>query len=83
MKDPHTQSVSTLFDIMKDPDSGFYKIELLRPSLAEAQLEQSKLEQLPEVDHVMTLASFAPEDQDTKLAMIADTRGASGADAGA
>lgn len=75
LKDPHTESVSTLFDIMKDPDSGFYKIEILRPSLAEAQDLTAQLEKVPEVDHVMTLASFVPEDQNAKLAMLADTRG--------
>jgi hopanoid biosynthesis associated RND transporter like protein HpnN len=79
LKDPHTESVSTLFDIMKDPDSGFYKIEILKPSLQDAQDIAAKLEKLPEADHVMTLASFVPEDQDAKLAMIADTRALLGA----
>ncbi|MDP9126645.1 MAG: MMPL family transporter [Pseudomonadota bacterium] len=74
LKDTHTESVSTLFDIMHDPDSGFYKAEILRPSLKEAQDLGDQLQKLPEVDHVMTLASFIPADQDTRLAEINDTR---------
>ncbi|MDX2027837.1 MAG: MMPL family transporter [Alphaproteobacteria bacterium] len=74
LKDPQTESVSTLLDVMKDPDSGFYKIGMLRPSSQEAQDLAATLEKLPEVDHVMTLASFVPDGQDAKLAMIADTR---------
>jgi hopanoid biosynthesis associated RND transporter like protein HpnN len=72
LKDPHTESVSTLFDLMSDPDFGAYDVEILRPSLADAQALNTKLSALPEVDHVMTLASFVPDDQDTKLALISD-----------
>jgi hopanoid biosynthesis associated RND transporter like protein HpnN len=74
LKDPHTESVSTLFDLMKDPDFSTYTIDVLRPSLAEADALADKLKTLPEVDHVMTLSSFVPDKQDAKLAAIADTR---------
>lgn len=72
LKNPKTESVSTLFDLMQDPDFNTYTIEMLRPTLAEAQSLADQLQKLPEVDHAMTLASFVPEDQDTKLAMIGD-----------
>ena len=72
LKDPKTESVSTLLDLMKDPDFGAYTVELLRPSLAEAEQTADALSKLPEVDHTMTLASFVPEEQDAKIAMIAD-----------
>ncbi len=74
LKDPTTESVSTMFDVMRDPDSGSYAIEVLRPSLQEAQTLADQASKLPEVDHAMTLASFVPEDQTAKLAMIADAR---------
>ncbi len=74
LKDPHTESVSTLFDLMKDPDFSPYTSDILQPSLADATALAAKLGALPEVDHVMTLASFVPENQDTKLAAIGDTR---------
>lgn len=72
LKDPKTESVSTMFDIMKDPDAGTYAIEVLRPSLSEAEKLADQASKLPEVDHAMTLSSFVPDDQKTKLAIIAD-----------
>lgn len=72
LKDPDTESVSTLLDAMQDPNFNIYTIEILRPSLKEAQALAGTLEKLPQVDHVLTLASFVPEDQDEKLAMIGD-----------
>jgi uncharacterized protein len=72
LKDPNTESVSTLFDAMQDPDFTTYTIDILRPSLKDAQELAEKIEKLPQVDHVMTLASFVPEDQEDKLALIGD-----------
>jgi hopanoid biosynthesis associated RND transporter like protein HpnN len=72
LKDPQTESVSTLFDVMKDPDFNTYTIAILRPSLNEAQQLADTLQKLPQVDHVMTLGSFVPEDQEDKLAIISD-----------
>ncbi len=74
LKDPHTESVSTLFDMMGDPDASPYTIDILRPSLGDASSLVSQLGSLPEVDHVMTLASFVPDDQEAKLALIHDTK---------
>ena len=72
LKDPTTESVSTLFDAMKDPDFTTYTIDILRPSLKEAQDLVDKIQKLPQVDHVISLASFVPEDQEAKLALISD-----------
>ena len=74
LKDPHTESVSTLLEIMRDPNATSYTIEMLRPTLATAQTLAKDLESLPEVDHAMTLASFVPDDQAAKMMMIADTQ---------
>jgi hopanoid biosynthesis associated RND transporter like protein HpnN len=74
LKDPKTESVSTLFDVMGDPDATPYTIEILQPNLQLATALASKLNALPEVDHAMTLASFVPEDQEAKLALIKDTK---------
>ena len=73
LKNPASQSVSTMFEIMKDKDSDAYAAELLTASPQEAEARAKQLATLPEVDHVMTLNSFVPEDQDRKMAMIADT----------
>lgn len=72
LKDPKTESVSTLFDIMKDPAASPYTIEILAASLTEAKELASKLDKLDEVDHTITLESFVPSDQDEKLSLIED-----------
>jgi hopanoid biosynthesis associated RND transporter like protein HpnN len=66
------ESVATLLDLMQDPNTTPNTIEVLAPSLDEAATLAQRLEQLPEVDHAITLASFVPEHQEEKLALIAD-----------
>ena len=61
-----------MFDVMRDPDAGTYAIEVLRPNLSEAKALAEQAAKLPEVDHAMTLASFVPDDQETKLSMVTD-----------
>jgi hopanoid biosynthesis associated RND transporter like protein HpnN len=72
LKDPHTESVSTLLDLMSDPNTTFYTIDVLTPSVAAARALAGKLAQLPEVEHAVTIASYVPADQDEKLAVIQD-----------
>lgn len=72
MKDPRAESVATLFDLMKSPRTQPYVVEILAPSLDEAKAKAARLAQAPRVDHVLTLASFVPEDQDAKRALLAD-----------
>lgn len=74
LKNPRTESVSTLFDIMSDRNSSPYTIEILSPSLADANATADKLKALPEVDHTMTLSDFIPDNQDAKLTMVSDAR---------
>ncbi len=74
LKNPKTESVSTLFDVMKDPDANIYTVEILAPSLDAAVQLAGQLDRLPEVDHTITLASFVPSHQDEKLALIQDAK---------
>lgn len=74
LKNPETESVSTMFDIMKDPDATPYTIEILAPSLDAATQLAGQLDRLPEVDHTITLASFVPKNQAQKLALIEDAK---------
>jgi uncharacterized protein len=67
-----SESVSTLLDLMNDPDTSPNTVEILKPNLAQALLASERLRQLPEVGRVLTLQSFLPEDQDAKLALIED-----------
>ena len=70
-----TEAVATFLDLTRQPGSTPNTINVLAPSLAEAQSLATKLSKLPEVDLVVTLATFIPDDQQQKLAMIAETAG--------
>ena len=71
LRSPKVESVATLLDLMKDPNTDTNTIDVLAPSLAEAPPLIARLQQLPEVARVTSLLSFIPEDQDEKLAIIA------------
>jgi hopanoid biosynthesis associated RND transporter like protein HpnN len=64
------ESVSTLLDLMNDPDNTPNTIDVLAPSLDAAKPVAERLAGLPEVRQVLTLTSFVPQDQDQKIAMI-------------
>jgi uncharacterized protein len=72
LRSKHVESVSTLLDLMRDPDTSPNTIAILEPDLARASAMAEKLKQLPEVAKVRTLESFVPKDQDEKLAIIDD-----------
>ncbi len=72
-KDPNTEAMVTLRDLMNSPLTDPYTIDLLRPSLAAADAEAAQLGKLKLVENVLTLSSFVPRDQSAKLAQIADT----------
>jgi len=67
-----SESISTLLDLMNDPDTSPNTIEVLKSNLAQALPIAERLRQLPEVGRVLTLQSFVPEDQEAKLALIED-----------
>ncbi len=71
-KDPNTESMRTLRDLMNSPITDPYTIDILRPSLAAADELAKRLGGLTLVDSVLTLSSFVPNDQEAKLAEIAD-----------
>jgi hopanoid biosynthesis associated RND transporter like protein HpnN len=68
----NSESISTLLDLMNDPDTSPNTIEVLKSNLAQALPVAERLRRLPEVGRVLTLQSFVPEDQDAKLALIED-----------
>lgn len=67
---PTAESVATLRDLAKDPQTDPNTINVLAPSLADAQTLAEQLRRLPDVARVTTLQNFVPEDQDSKLAII-------------
>jgi hopanoid biosynthesis associated RND transporter like protein HpnN len=74
LQNRHSEAVSTLFDLMGDPNSTPYTIEILEPSIAAAADTAKKLDAVPEVGQTVTVESFVPDDQDAKLAIIQDAR---------
>ena len=72
LRSKHVESVSTLLDLMRDPDTSPNTIDILTPDLASASALAGKLGELPEVAKVRTLQSFVPKDQDEKLAIVDD-----------
>ena len=66
------ESVATLLDLMQDPESSPNVINVLTPSVEAAASLAERLDRLPEVSSTLTLQSFVPNDQDKKLAIIAD-----------
>jgi hopanoid biosynthesis associated RND transporter like protein HpnN len=72
LRSKQVESVSTLLDLMRDPDTSPNTIDVLEPNVASASAMAEKLKQLPEVASARTLESFVPKDQDEKLAIIDD-----------
>lgn len=73
LKSPKAESVATLLDLMRDPDTTPNTIDVLAPSVKAADALAGRLSALPEVSQAVTLASFVPEDQADKLSLIEDT----------
>jgi hopanoid biosynthesis associated RND transporter like protein HpnN len=72
LKDPQSESMATVLDLIKDPQTTPYTAEILMPSLDAATALADKLGTLPEVSQVVTAAGFVPEHQDRKLAILGD-----------
>ena len=73
LRSTKTEAVATYLDLIKDPESGANDIQILEPSLAEADQVAAKLQALPQVSRAVTLSSFIPPDQEQKLPLIQDT----------
>ncbi len=72
LRSPKVESVSTLFDLMKNPQTSPNTIDVPAVSLAVADALAERISQQPLVGQVITLSSFIPSDQQAKLALIGD-----------
>jgi len=70
LRNPKVESVSTFLDLSKNPQTAPNTIEILRPSLAAMRDVAARAAELPEVDHVVTIDSLTPKDQEEKLRAI-------------
>ncbi len=71
-KNPNTEAMRTLYDLMDNPVTNPFTIDILTPNAAAAASLADRLRALPLVGDVMTVNSFVPADQAPKLALIAD-----------
>jgi hopanoid biosynthesis associated RND transporter like protein HpnN len=71
-KNPQTESMQTLADLVNDPLTNPYSIDILASSEMQAANLVDRLEKLPLVAEVLSLNSFVPADQPAKLALVAD-----------
>jgi hopanoid biosynthesis associated RND transporter like protein HpnN len=72
LRSPKVESMATLNDLMKVPETSPNVIDVLAPNLEEANKIASRLSALPEVGQVLTLSSYVPVDQNAKLTIITD-----------
>jgi uncharacterized protein len=72
LRSAKVESVATLLELMQDPATTPTAIDVLAPSLDDADALAQRLDRLPEVSSTLTLKSFVPDKQDEKLATIAD-----------
>jgi hopanoid biosynthesis associated RND transporter like protein HpnN len=72
LKDPNSEAMQTVFDLIRDPQTTPYTAEIVAPSLDAATALADKIGDLSEVAQVVTGASFIPTEQDKKLAILAD-----------
>ncbi|MGH6827316.1 MAG: MMPL family transporter [Rhizomicrobium sp.] len=72
LRSPRLEAVSTLFDLMRNPETSPDTVNVLAPSLGKADAIAKRLSGLPGVAQALTLTSFVPDDQPKKLAVIRD-----------
>ena len=71
-KNPNTEAMRLLRDLINNPLTNPYTIDILAPSVDAADAMIPKLRALPTVQNVVSIESFVPRDQQQKLALIAD-----------
>ena len=72
LRSAKTESVSTILDLTKDPQTSPNTIDVLAPSLDAANALAHRIGALKAVDQAITLSDFVPDDQKAKLKLIGD-----------
>src|SRR5205823_12458105 len=70
LRSTKAESIATYLDLRRDPATGASAIDVLAPSLPAAREIAARLSKVTEVERVMTIESFVPDDQETKLGFI-------------
>lgn len=72
LRDPKVESVATFLDLGRDAETNPVTIDVVAPDQAQAQMLAARLRGLPEVARVVGVSTFAPPDQEARLAAIDD-----------
>ena len=72
LRDQNTESVKTFKYLLQSEDTTPMTLASLAPNADEAKARQAKFERLPTVDRVVSILDLVPEDQEEKLAILAD-----------
>jgi hopanoid biosynthesis associated RND transporter like protein HpnN len=70
LKNPETESVSTLLDLMADGRTNPYSITILAANLDKANDLAKKLNDLDVLEKTVTLSDYVPKNQDEKLEIV-------------
>ena len=74
-KPPNSEALLTLLRLLHSPVTNPFTIDILRPSIADAEALAAPLSKLDLVDHTVDLQSYVPSDQKAKLAAVQDAAG--------
>ncbi|HMN72672.1 MAG TPA: MMPL family transporter [Rhodoblastus sp.] len=74
LRSDKVESVSTFYDLARDPQTAPDTISILAADLKQADELAARLTKLPTVARVVTLSTFLPQDQTEKLAMVGKAR---------
>jgi hopanoid biosynthesis associated RND transporter like protein HpnN len=72
VRDPSSESVRTLSELLERGSSSPWSLNALAPDLESAGALAERLRQIDEVERVVTISDFVPEEQDEKLDIIED-----------
>jgi len=72
LKDPGTESVTTLLDLVASGDAAAYPVEFIVKDLTTARELAAKVKADPSVASVTTVEDYVPADQGEKLTIIGD-----------
>ncbi len=73
-QNPHTESMRTLNSLLADPQTNPFYADALVHDMAAARRLTQRLSALPEVAQAISGATFVPDNQDQKLAMLAQAQ---------
>lgn len=68
--DPHAEGVRVFRQLLAEPGTSPYRIEIVAPDLSSANALAARLDKLPTVSQAVTLSSYIPAEQSEKLAVL-------------